>query len=252
MQIQLIRSATLRLHYGGHLLLIDPFLAAKETMRSFDGKGKNPRVDLPCTPAEAIEGVEMVIISHLHSDHFDDAAAELLPKHLPIFCQPGDEGQIAEKGFENVTAVAGQTSWHNIHLRRTTGRHGSGELAERMGKVSGFVLQAENEPTVYWMGDTIWYDEVQAVVAQVRPDVIITHSSGAKFGDSDPIVMDAAQTVAVCQAAPGATVVAVHLESLDHGTVTRASLRETAVNAGITNEQLRIPADGKTLHLAAL
>lgn len=250
MQIQLIRSATLRLHYGGHLLLIDPFLAAKETIRSFAGKGKNPRVDLPCTPEEAIERVEMVIISHLHSDHFDDVAAELLPKHLPIFCQPGDEAQIVEKGFENVTAVADQTSWNGIHLRRTIGRHGTGELAERMGKVSGFVLQAENEPTVYWMGDTIWYDEVQAVVEQIHPDVIVTHSSGAKFGDSDPIVMDAAQTVAVCRAAPQATVVAVHLESLDHGTVSRSSLWETAVKAGITNEQLRIPADGETLHLA--
>jgi L-ascorbate metabolism protein UlaG (beta-lactamase superfamily) len=247
MQIQLIRSATLRLHYGGHLFIIDPFLAAKETLRSFAGNGENPTIDLPCTPEEAIADVEMVIISHLHVDHFDGLAAELLPKNLPVFCQPGDEGQIAEKGFVDVTAVTHQTTWHNISLTRTTGQHGSGDWAVKMGNVSGFILQADNEPTVYWMGDTIWYDVVAEVVKQVQPDIIITHSSGAKFGDSDPIVMDAAQTVAVCQAAPQATVVAVHLESLDHGTVTRADLRATAVSTGISNEQLLIPADGESI-----
>lgn len=251
MQIQLIRSATLRLHYGGHLILIDPFLAAQETLRSFAGKGENPTVELPCTPEEAIADVEMVIISHLHSDHFDEVAANLLSKDLPVFCQPGDEGQIAEKGFMDVTAVANTTPWHNITITRTTGQHGTGEWAERMGKVSGFIFQAENEPTIYWMGDTIWYEDVQAIVDDVQPDIIVTHSSGAKFGDSDPIVMDAAQTTAVCQAAPNAIVVAVHLESLDHGTVTRENLRATAVAAGLTNEQLRIPTDGETLTFAS-
>ena len=43
----------------------------------------------------------------------------------------------------------------------------------------------------------------------------------------------AAQTVQVCRAAPGSTVVAVHLDSLDHGTVTRQSLRAYAETHGI-------------------
>jgi L-ascorbate metabolism protein UlaG (beta-lactamase superfamily) len=247
MRLQLIRSATLRVNFGGHLFVIDPFLAEKETIRSFAGKGKNPMVDLPCTPAEVIADVEMAIISHLHSDHFDDVAAKLLPKDLPIFCQPGDEGQIAEMGFVDVTAVTDPIIWHDITLTRTSGQHGTGEWVERMGNVSGFIWQATGEPTVYWMGDTIWYDAVQAVVEQVQPDIIITHSSGAKFGDSDPIVMDAAQTIALCQASPEATVIAVHLESLDHGTVSRAGLRSLARAQGISVEQLRIPMDGETI-----
>jgi hypothetical protein len=70
------------------------------------------------------------------------------------------------------------------------------------------------------------------------------------WGDyPDPIVMDAAQTAAVCKAAPNSTIIAVHMESLDHGTVTRADLREQANAEGITESQLLIPADGETLHL---
>ncbi|MEZ4593122.1 MAG: MBL fold metallo-hydrolase [Chloroflexota bacterium] len=249
MKIQLIRNATLRVRFNGRLFLVDPFLAAKETIRSFAGISQNPIVELPMSPEAVIDGVEMVLVSHLHPDHFDEAAINLLPKTLPILCQPGDETTIREKGFVDVTPISTQQTWQGITFTRTPGRHGYDELAERMGNVSGFVWEAAGEPKVYWMGDTVWYDPVAELVAQTQPDVIVTHSSGAKFGDSLPIVMDDGQTTAVCQSAPNAIVIAVHLESLDHGTVTRASLRATAVAQAISDQQLRIPADGETVEI---
>jgi len=64
--------------------------------------------------------------------------------------------------------------------------------------------------------------------------VIITHSSGAVWGpERELIVMDTAQTLAVCLTASTAKVIAVHLEALDHGTVARAELREAARRAGV-------------------
>jgi hypothetical protein len=33
-----------------------------------------------------------------------------------------------------------------------------------MGEVSGFVLQAENEPTLYIVGDSIWVEEVENAI----------------------------------------------------------------------------------------
>lgn len=249
MKVQLIRSATLRVTYGGHLFVVDPFLAAKGTVRSFAGIAPNPIVELPCTPEEAVAGVEMALISHLHVDHFDDTAVALLPKDLPILCQPGDEEKIKEKGFTAVTPITHSLTWQGITFTRTPGQHGTGEVGQRMGQVSGFVWQATGEPTVYWAGDTIWYEAVAEIIRTVQPDVIIIHSSGAKFGDSAPIVMDAAQTIAACQAAPQATIIAVHLESLDHGTVSRADLRAAADNHGISASRLLIPLDGETVNL---
>lgn len=247
MQIQLIRNATLRVTYANRKFVTDPFLAAKHTLRSFVDVSPNPLVDLPCSPKEVVEDIEMAVVSHLHSDHFDQVAQELLPKNLPLFCQPGDETALAKKGFQSVVAVEESTQWQGITLTRTPAQHGTGVWIERMGNVSGFVFQAEDEPTVYWAGDSIWYEPIKQVIADFQPDIIITHSSGAKFGDSDPIVMDAEQTIAVCQAAPQATVIAVHLESLDHGTVSRADLRAAADAQGIKPEQLLIPADGEQL-----
>lgn len=251
MKIKLIRNATLRVTYAGHTFLTDPYLAPKHSLPSYTGRSPNPLVGLPCTPEEVIAGIEMVIVSHLHSDHFDSVAQELLPKDVPIFCQPGDEGRIGGKGFGRVTAVSDTTHWQNITIRRTPGRHGSSEaILQAMGNVSGFLFQADGEPTVYWAGDTVWYETVAETITQYRPDVIITHSSGAVWGDArELIVMDAAQTVDVCRFAPSSKVVAVHMEALDHGTITRQALRELARQSGVSEQQLLIPDDGQLLEL---
>jgi L-ascorbate metabolism protein UlaG (beta-lactamase superfamily) len=248
MQLQLIRNATLRLNYGGHLLLIDPYLAEKHSLPSFTGKSPNPTVALPCTPAEAIAGAEMVLVSHLHTDHFDAVAQNLLPKELPLFCQPGQEEKIREKGFTQVTPVVDTITWNGITVTRTEGNHGSGEVLKLMGPVMGFVLRAPGEPTIYWAGDTIWYEPVAQVIAEVQPDIIVTHSCGAVWSaEKTLIVMDDKQTVAVCAAAPQATVIAVHMEALDHSTISREQLRVHAEAANISSTQLLIPADGAIL-----
>jgi hypothetical protein len=61
------------------------------------------------------------------------------------------------------------------------------------------------------------------------------------------IVMDAAQTVAVCHAAPNSTVIATHMEALDHATVTRAALRKYAEAQGVGPKKLLIPFDGERI-----
>lgn len=247
MEIQLIRNATLRVTYHGRSCLIDPCVGARHSLPSFAGISPNPTVELPMPAEEVMAGIEAVIVSHLHPDHFDEPAQALLPKNLPLFCQPADEEVIRNAGFQQVMPITDSATWQGITFTRTPGQHGFGELAERMGDVSGFVWQAAGEPTVYWVGDSIWYEPIAQVMADVQPDVIITHSGGARLDDGPPIVMDADMTLAVCQAAPNATVVAVHMEALDHCPVTRAALRARADEAGIQPGHLRIPADGETI-----
>jgi L-ascorbate metabolism protein UlaG (beta-lactamase superfamily) len=202
-------------------------------------------VDLPLTPAEVVADVEAVVVSHLHSDHFDEVAQNLLPKALPLFCQPGDEGKIEEKGFTAVLPIPDSIIWQGITITRTPAQHGTGQWAERMGNVSGFILRTAGEPTIYWAGDTIWYEAIAEVIEREQPDIIIIHSGGAHFGDNSVIVMDIEQTITVCQAAPQAAVIAIHLEALDHCPVTRTDLRMQATASGITTNQLRIPANGE-------
>jgi L-ascorbate metabolism protein UlaG (beta-lactamase superfamily) len=188
MKMQLIRNATLRLTYAGHTFVIDPCLAPKHSLPSYAGNSANPLVELSVSRHAVIRGIEMVVVSHLHTDHFDQLAQESLSKDTMILCQPGNKVRIREMGFLEVIPVTTKVCWNTITIRRTPGRHGSSEtVLSEMGEVSGFVFEAENEPTVYWAGDTIWYDEIKKNISQWRPDIIITHSGGAVWGENELI-----------------------------------------------------------------
>jgi L-ascorbate metabolism protein UlaG (beta-lactamase superfamily) len=251
MKIQLIRNATLRMKYAGHKFIIDPFLAVKHSLPSYAGKSPNPLVDLPIPGEQVIEGIEMVIISHLHGDHFDEVAQEMLPKDLPFFCQPGNENQISEKGFLDVTPIEDLMQWNGISIRRVPGRHGTSKAILRMmGKVSGFVFSAENEPTVYWAGDTVWYEDVEKAIDLYQPEIIITHSGGAVWGQNEFIIMDAEQTINVCEKAPDSLIIAVHLDALDHCVSSRKELQNLTIEKGISSNQLLIPTDGEIIEMS--
>lgn len=249
MQIQLIRNATMKITYAGCTLLTDPMLSAIGAFRSFAGVAPNPTVDLPMAAEQILADVEAVVISHLHPDHFDEAATQILPKNLQVFCPPEDAVHLKKRGFTHVSAIETSRSWGEISITRTGGKHGSGPILERMGNVSGFVFQSPGQPTVYWIGDSIWCEEVAAAIKRHKPDIIITHSGGATLPGYEPIIMDSEQTLVTLAAAPKAIVIAVHMESLDHCTVSRILLRGAADSAKITPNRLVIPENGEIFTL---
>lgn len=248
MDLRLIRNATLRLRYGGTDFLVDPMLAVRHAIRPMgDSTERNPTVELPCSIDEVLGGVDTVIVSHLHPDHFDEAAFGVVPRHLPVLCQPGDGEKLTAAGFEP-TELTEPVDRDGVQITPVGGRHGSGQILERMGSVIGLVFRADSEPTVYWAGDTVLCDEVRDVISDAQPDVIVTHSGGARAGGTT-ILMDVDDTLEVARLAPDATVVAVHLEAVAHAPITRAGLRAAADAAGIDPTRVLIPADGETVTL---
>jgi L-ascorbate metabolism protein UlaG (beta-lactamase superfamily) len=223
----------MRITYANHVFITDPYLAPKHSQEPLIGKSRNPIADLPFPTEDVLADIEMVLVSHLHPDHFDSFAQQRLPRDIQICCQPNDQDQIKAAGFSNVTAIDGSVNWHRVKITRTPGQHGNHIWAAQMGHVSGFVFQAENEPTIYWTGDTIWYETVKQVILESKPDIIITHSSEASFEAGAPIIMDAQQTMEVCRAAPGSIVIAIHMETFDFDTVSRKDLRFLAEGEGI-------------------
>ncbi|NCB41995.1 MAG: MBL fold metallo-hydrolase [Clostridia bacterium] len=248
MKLTLIRSATLKMEYGGTCFLIDPAFSDKLTGPSFAGKSKNPLVDLPFRKENIMEGVDWVIVSHIHSDHFDKAAQDYIRKDRPVLCQPHEESAIRGMGFAHVVPLEKEMEISGIQLSRTGAKHGSGSVLTEMGVASGFLFKAPGEPSVYWCGDTVLYEEVQKVLNEKNPDIVITHSSGAVWGDNVKILMDEKETIEICKILPQSKVVAVHLNSYDHGTVFRDTLRNFAEENGVLGAQLIIPQDGETLY----
>lgn len=251
MEIQLVRNATMKIRYGSVSFVTDPLLAPRLTMKSYAGRSPNPLVDMPLSPQEVLKGAEMVLLSHIHSDHFDLTAQKFVAADLPILCQPADLERIQNMGFSDVRPVATELTYKDIRITRVDGSHGQGAVLGEMGVVSGYVLASPEEPTVYWAGDTVLYDQVFRTINEHTPAVIITHSSGAVWGSrKDLIVMDASQTVEVSRYAQTSVVIAIHMDALDHGTVTRSDLKNARQSAEIPTNRLRIPLDGEKMIFA--
>jgi len=247
-KLTLIRSATLRLEYDGHTLLVDPQLdpaGAREAVPNTPNPRRNPVCELPIAAEQVVEGIDAVLVTHLHGDHFDDTARALLPHHVALFCQPPDTERLHADGFTDVRPVHGDATLGDILIARTEGQHGTGEIGEQMAPVSGFVLAAPEEPTVYIAGDTILCDEVRAAVAEYRPAYIVVNAGAARFNTGGPIVMDNDDVAQLSREAPDATIVAVHFETVSHSTQTRADLR--ALNL----PNVAVPDDGAALEGAA-
>jgi L-ascorbate metabolism protein UlaG (beta-lactamase superfamily) len=247
-KLTLIRSATLRVGIAGQTLLVDPQLdpaGAREPVPNTPNPRRSPLRGLP-EPAEAVvSGLDAVLVTHLHRDHFDDTARALLPRGVPVFCQPPDAERLHADGFTDVRPVHGDATLGEVLIARTEGHHGTGEIGEAMAPVSGFVLAAPGEPTLYIAGDTILCDEVRAAVEEFKPAVIVVNASAARFDEGDPIVMDNDDVVALARECPDAEIVAVHFETVSHSTETRADLRERLKQEGLAN--VSVPEDGSSV-----
>jgi L-ascorbate metabolism protein UlaG (beta-lactamase superfamily) len=149
MELQLIRSATVRFNFGNHIFLIDPYLADRFGGLSYAGISRSPLVHLPFSVNDILGEVDTVIVSHMHSDHFDLTAQSAIPKGMPLICQAEDESEISKLGFENVHPISRELLWKVIEIQRVNGKHGSGAVLDEMGTASGFLFEAANEPTVY-------------------------------------------------------------------------------------------------------
>lgn len=238
MKLQLWRNATLLLNIDGISILIDPMLGEKGSMGKIpmtDGELLNPLVDLPFSREELnnkLKQIDAVAVTHLHPDHWDSEAVRLLDKNIPVICPDVISDHIAEQGFTHIITVNNTLQWKNIEIFTTKGRHGTGEIGEKMGLVNGFVFKTENK-SVYIAGDTIWYDEIAEEIAQYQPQHIIVAGGAATFSVGDPIIMTSEDIIKVCEYAPKSTVWVTHLEAVSHCREDRKYVKENVLENGL-------------------
>jgi len=253
MQITHVRNATMIIEAAGLRILVDPMLGAKGSGGAaptiVENKNRNPLVDLKTPLAELLD-VDAVIVTHSHPDHWDEAAASLLARELPIVVQNADDAKmLGEIGFTNAIVMDSPVTLGKATVIRTEGQHGSDEfMAENpwMGSVSGFVLEVPGEPSVYVAGDTVWHQGVVAALNDYKPDLVVLNTGEATWVGGDAIIMGAKDVLRVHETLPTAQIIAVHMEALNHCVVTREQVRGLAAEHGIA-DLVHVPADGEKM-----
>jgi len=237
MRITLIRNATVLLELRGRRLLVDPMLdpaGARPPIEDTANPVRNPTVELPFPAEQSVDGLDAVLVTHCHKDHLDDTAERLLPRDVPVFCQPEDEERLRDVGLD-ARPIDASLDWNGLTLHRVPAQHGFGAVAEALAPVSGFVLDE-----LYIAGDTVWYDGVRETIERFEPRVAVVNAGGAEFLEGGLIVMGADDVREVVSRVP--TVVCVHLEALNHCFLTRAELAAAVPGAVI-------PRDGETVEV---
>lgn len=254
MKLTHVRNATSLLQYNGVTFLVDPMLSEKGTYKPFGQESgfppaprldqKNPLVDLPMPVEGIVQGVDAVIVTHLHLDHWDDKAKEVLPKDMPLFVQnKQDQETIQQAGFTHVEVLTENKLFKGINLTKTKGEHGRGEMVEIAGSVCGVIFKHEQEPTLYLAGDTVWYKEVEKTIQQHRPEVIIVNAGDNQFDIGGSLVMGTEDVKEVYNHTQTAKIIAVHMEALNHYGITREVLLTFLTKENMTDRVI-IPDDG--------
>ncbi len=253
MTIQFLRHATFVLHVNGLKILVDPMLSKKDEMDPVRGAAVDARIPMTELPLDQaalnalVSSIDLVLVTHIHRDHWDVRAQEILPKSFPVICQPGDEKSIRDKGFTDVTACESNLKFKGLNIYRTKGQHGTGDVGNRMGQVSGFVID-NGSKKLYVAGDTIWCADVEEAILTHQPDVIVVNAGAAQFLEGDPITMTADDVLTTCRKAAQSKIIAVHMDTVNHCLLKRNDLKGKLIRADL-GDRCVVPDDGQTLLL---
>lgn len=212
----------------------------------------NPLVELP-VPFVDVSNVDAVIVTHTHPDHWDAAAKDLLPRDMLIFSQNEEDAEeIRSSDFADVRILDHAVDFGGVRLIKTAGQHGSDQalavMGDVFGRVCGVVFWHPDEKTVYLAGDTVWNHHVQDAISGYAPEIIIVNSGDAQLVGLGSILMGKKDVLAVHKAAPWATIVATHMEAVNHATLSRKELRTFLEEHGASANVI-ILEDGKTVDL---
>ena len=167
---------------GGATVLLDPFLSP------YDGRLH----DSPLRPEDA-RGVDIVLCSHEHVDHFDAPSLPAIASASPgaVFVLPSPIVDMATEAGIAADRVVGIQPGETIEIagatiRAVPARHGvtmddaygfGEELSGGLIRFLGFVVDL-GEVRIYHAGDTIHYDGMETLLRDQAVDVALLPING--------------------------------------------------------------------------
>jgi len=256
--LEFIGTATCLLRLGPFTVLTDPnFLHRGQ--RAYLGKGLwSRRLTEPSLQPAGLPPLDLVLLSHLHGDHFDRIARRELDRSLPVLSTQEATRQLTKWGFGAAEGLDTWETWETtaegstLRVTAVPGVHGPGPAKHLLPPVMGSVLQLQTpgQPLfrMYISGDTLlrpWLRDVVDRTGQL--DAAVLHLGGTKVLGL-LVTMDGAQGAELTRMLDPRVTVPIHYD--DYG-VFKSPLQDflSACAGADLRSQVRPVGRGETVSL---
>ncbi|MCG5432851.1 MBL fold metallo-hydrolase [Mycobacterium sp. MYCO198283] len=191
--VTFIGNATTLISGGGITVLTDPnFL--HQGQHAYLGYGLlSRRRKPPALDVEQLPPLDVIVLSHLHGDHWDRVAQNALDKTLPVITTTEAANRLRRRGFgaslglrtwQDHTVIKGDT---RLTMTALPGRHAPSWTQRLLPPVNGTMLQfgsagGEASRTLYISGDTLLIDELGEIPVRFQSiDAGLLHLGGTRL-----------------------------------------------------------------------
>jgi L-ascorbate metabolism protein UlaG (beta-lactamase superfamily) len=236
MTVTYVGGPTAILEYAGLRILLDPTFDPPREYPDRDGETL-VKTTGPGLPLEDLGAVDLVLLSHHeHEDNLDESGLALVKRTLTL--------STAKAGIDLGKPVIGLDCWEEHRVESATGAvtvtaapalHGPPGIERIIGPVTGFVLEAPGEPTVYVSGDNASLDLVRQIAERFETiDVAVLFAGAARVPAIDAaLTLTSPDAVSAAQILGVQKVVGLHTEDWAHFSESRADLTAAFAETGL-------------------
>ncbi|PQO97182.1 MBL fold metallo-hydrolase [Massilia phosphatilytica] len=259
--VQFIGTATVLIRYQGFTILTDPNFLHKGDHVHLGYGITAERLTNPALNLEQLPPIDLVVLSHLHEDHFDKLVQEKLDKNIPIITTKSAARKLKDMGFQR---TFGLSTWDRIDIEKgearlritaAPGRHGKAGMQALLPPVMGSVLDfgpntAAPSYRMYVSGDTLIYDDLKSIPQRFPGvDLALLHLGGTRILGVFKVTMDGKDGVTLMQIIQPKKAIPIHYNDYD---VFKSPLSDFAqeVKAAGLDQQVVYLAHGETYTFA--
>jgi L-ascorbate metabolism protein UlaG (beta-lactamase superfamily) len=185
-----VGTATTLLRLGPFTVLTDPNFLHRGQY-AYLGKGlTSRRLTEPALGVDELPALDLVVLSHLHGDHFDRVARKGLARDAPVVTTQQAARRLSRWGF----ATVGLDTWqahvlesgpHRLTVESLPGVHAYGLLGRLLPPVMGSLLRwseaGQVRRTLYLTGDTLTGPHLREIALRhPQIDGAVVHLGGTR------------------------------------------------------------------------
>jgi L-ascorbate metabolism protein UlaG (beta-lactamase superfamily) len=246
--VTFIGTATVIIRYGDLTILTDPnFLHEGKHVHLGYGL-KSQRLTNPAIELDDLPPIDLVVLSHMHEDHFDRLVQKKLDRNIPVVTTPESSRMLEKLGFlqrfplkrwETLQVEKGGTM---LRVTAAPGRHGPPLVAKLLPEVMGSILDFGSKGTasgyrMYISGDTLVYDDIREIPRRYPGvDLALLHLGGTRLLGLVTVTMDAKDGVEMMRVIVPEKAIPIHYDDYDVFKSPLSDFEEEIERAGLRDK----------------